>query len=69
MPQILKFCIYISKLRLWVEFLVIFLKVVNGIGIHQLNLQPFRILKSLDEIQFKKFFFFFLAINDNNFLF
>jgi hypothetical protein len=40
--------IYIYKLRLWVEFLVIFLQAMNGIDIHRLNLQPFRNLKSLD---------------------
>jgi hypothetical protein len=69
MPQNLQICIYISKPRLWVEFLVNFLKIVNGIDIHQLNLQPFRNLKSLDEIRFKKLVFIFLAINDNNFPF
>jgi hypothetical protein len=31
-----------------------FLKVMNGIDKHQLNQHPFRNLKSLDEIPFKK---------------
>jgi hypothetical protein len=42
--------IYISKLGLWVEFLLVKFFMVNDIDIHQLNLGPF---KFLDEISFK----------------
>jgi hypothetical protein len=47
--RVRKNCIYTSKLRLWVEFLGEFF-ILFDIGIHELNLGPFRNLKFLDEI-------------------
>jgi hypothetical protein len=44
--------VYISKLRLWVEFLIEFFFVVNEIDMHQLNLEPFIILHFLVENSF-----------------
>jgi len=55
--KVWKNCIYISQLGLWVEFLgEMFL--VYDIDIHELNLGPFKDLKFLDEISFKKCVFF-----------
>jgi hypothetical protein len=58
--KVWKICIYTSKLGLWVEFLGLFLMVYD-IDIHQLNLDLFKNLKSLDEISLKicGFFYFF----------
>ncbi len=56
--KIWKNCIYTSKLRLWVEFLGEIFFMVYDIVIHELNLGPFKYLKFLDEISFKKCVFF-----------
>jgi hypothetical protein len=55
---VLKNYTHISKLRLWVEFLGEFFFIVYDIDIHELNLKPFKDLKFLDEISFKKCVFF-----------
>jgi hypothetical protein len=48
---------YISKLKLWVEFLGEFFMVYD-IDIHELNIKPFKDLKFLDEISFRNVCFF-----------